>query len=173
MSELSIVPARLNGVVRTLESGAPAFVSFSPPGAENGFAIAESPYDGVVFEMEHDPFSAGDLHVTLQSMLNRRQIAQSASVAPGVTPFVRIPPNGSDMNTWVAKQVLDSGVYSAIWPHISTVEEAQRGLRASAREHRERGATCRAGVPLAHGSASAGLCRGGDGPPFGCSSLSN
>jgi 4-hydroxy-2-oxoheptanedioate aldolase len=53
MSEPSIVPHRLSGVIRTLESGAPAFVTFSPPGAENGFAIAEAPYDGVVFEMEH------------------------------------------------------------------------------------------------------------------------
>jgi 4-hydroxy-2-oxoheptanedioate aldolase len=63
-------------------------------------------------------------------MLNRAQIAKRASIAPTVTPMVRIPPNGAESNQWIAKQVLDMGVYGVIWPHISTVEEAKNAVAA-------------------------------------------
>jgi 4-hydroxy-2-oxoheptanedioate aldolase len=43
------------------------------------------------------------------------------------------------MNQWVAKQVLDSGVYGIIWPHISTVDEAYSAV-ASCRYARPEGA---------------------------------
>jgi 4-hydroxy-2-oxoheptanedioate aldolase len=51
-------------------------------------------------------------------------------VAPSVTPFVRIPPNGGEMNHWIAKQVLDIGVYGIVWPHVSTVEDARNAVAA-------------------------------------------
>jgi len=44
--------------------------------------------------------------------------------------MVRIPPNGIEMNQWVAKQVLDQGVYGIVWPHVSTVEEARSAVAA-------------------------------------------
>ena len=47
-----------------------------------------------------------------------------------MTPLVRIPPNGGEMNQWIAKQVLDSGVYGIVWPHVSTVEEARNAVAA-------------------------------------------
>ena len=47
-----------------------------------------------------------------------------------MTPFVRIPPNGGEMNQWIAKQVLDIGVYGIVWPHVSTVEEARNAVQA-------------------------------------------
>ena len=47
-----------------------------------------------------------------------------------MTPLVRIPPNGGEMNQWIAKQVLDIGVYGIIWPHVSTVEEARNAVAA-------------------------------------------
>jgi 4-hydroxy-2-oxoheptanedioate aldolase len=43
---------------------------------------------------------------------------------------VRIPPNGGELNQWVAKQVLDSGVYGIVWPHVSTVEDARNAVAA-------------------------------------------
>ena len=121
---------RLNGAIRALESGKPAFVTFS--GAEIGAtqAIAAARYDGVVFEMEHGPLDVKGLRDCLQYMLDRRQIIESASLAPAVTPFVRIPPNGGELNQWVAKQVLDIGVYGVVWPHVSTVEEARNAVAA-------------------------------------------
>ena len=121
---------RLNGVVRALEQGQPAFVTFSPPETSGAQAIGDASYDGVVFEMEHGPYDIRALRDCMQYLLNRRQIVMSGSLAPAVTPFVRIPPNGGEQNQWVAKQVLDSGVYGVIWPHVSTVEDARNAVSA-------------------------------------------
>jgi 4-hydroxy-2-oxoheptanedioate aldolase len=63
-------------------------------------------------------------------MLNRGQIAKSGSVAPPVTPKVRIPPNGAEKAQFHAKQALDLGAYGIVWPHISTVDEAYNAVAA-------------------------------------------
>jgi 4-hydroxy-2-oxoheptanedioate aldolase len=121
---------RLNGVIAALEQGTPAFVSFCA--AEIGVAQAmnAASYDGVVFEMEHRPYDIRALRDCLQYMLDRRQILQRGTLAPAVTPFVRIPPNGGEASQWVAKQVLDQGVYGIVWPHVSTVDEARNAVTA-------------------------------------------
>src|SRR2546425_7092041 len=116
---------RLNGVIRALEQGKTAFVGFGSVDNETATALAASNLDGVAFEMEHAPMSAPALRDALQSMLDRRQILDSGTLAPKVIPMVRIPPNGGEMNQWVAKQVLDIGVFGIIFPHVSTVEEAR------------------------------------------------
>ena len=115
---------RLNGIIKQLEQGKNTFVSFVPPDVGNTIAAATEPYDGVMFEMEHNGYDISALRNCLQYLLNRRQIVESKSLAPAVTPMVRIPPNGGEMNQWIAKQVLDSGVYGILWPHVSTIEEA-------------------------------------------------
>src|SRR6266566_2347892 len=102
---------RLNGVVRALEQGQPAFVTFSPPETSGAQAIGDAPYDGVVFEMEHGPYDIRTLRDCMQYMLDRAQILKSGSLAPAVAPMVRIPPNGGELNQFIAKQVLDIGVY--------------------------------------------------------------
>jgi 4-hydroxy-2-oxoheptanedioate aldolase len=122
--------ARLNGVIAALESGKPAFVTFSGATPENAQAIGDASYDGVVFEMEHNPYDIRALRDSLQYMLNRKQIVDRGTLAPAVTPLVRIPPNGGELNQWIAKQVLDSGVYGIVWPHVSTVEEARNAVVA-------------------------------------------
>jgi 4-hydroxy-2-oxoheptanedioate aldolase len=121
---------RLNGVIGALEQGTPAFVTFSAAEIGAAQAINTAPYDGVVFEMEHRPYDIRALRDCLQYMLDRRQILQGGSLAPAVTPFVRIPPNGGEISQWVAKQVLDQGVYGIVWPHVSTVEEARNAITA-------------------------------------------
>jgi 4-hydroxy-2-oxoheptanedioate aldolase len=121
---------RLNGAIRALEQGKPAFVTFSPAEINAAQSIATAPYDAVVFEMEHSPYDARVLRDCMQYMLDRRQIVQSGSLAAAVAPMVRIPPNGGELNQWVAKQVLDIGVYGVIWPHVSTVEEARNAVAA-------------------------------------------
>src|SRR5919108_1810664 len=121
---------RLNGVIRALEQGKTAFVSFAPVDNETAVALAGSSLDGVAFEMEHAPMSPPALRDALQYMLDRRQILDSGTLAPPVTPFVRIPPNGGEMNQWIAKQVLDIGVFGIIFPHVSTVEAARHALGA-------------------------------------------
>ena len=119
---------RLNGVINALEAGKTAFVGFSPVDVESAVALAGSNLDGVAFEMEHAPMSAPALRDALQFMLDRRQILDSGTLAPKVTPMVRIPPNGNEMNQWIAKQVLDIGVFGIIFPHVSSVEEARNAV---------------------------------------------
>jgi len=126
---MSDIP-RLNGIIGALESGKPAFTSFSPPDVPSALAFSTGKYDGIVFEMEHNPWDTLVLRDCLQYMLNRGQIAKSGSIAPAVAPMVRVPPNGNEMAQWQAKQALDIGVYGIIWPHISTVEEAYNAVAA-------------------------------------------
>lgn len=126
MSEIG----RLNGVIRKLEQGGHAFMAFARVEREEAVAVGDSPLDGVLFEMEHSPWDGPNLRDALQYMLDRRKILLSKSAAPNVTPLVRIPPNGGEMNQWFAKQALDSGVYGIVWPHISTVEQAMNAVSA-------------------------------------------
>jgi 4-hydroxy-2-oxoheptanedioate aldolase len=121
---------RLNGVIRVLESGGTALTAFSSTDVETAIAYSASRYDGIVFEMEHGPYDIRALRDALQYMLNRQQLVQRGTLAPAVTPIVRIPPNGGERNQWIAKQVLDSGVYGVVWPHVSTVEEARNAVQA-------------------------------------------
>src|SRR5262249_18599200 len=121
---------------RALEKG-PAFVSFCPPDITSAIAFSNTKYDGIVFEMEHNPFDITALRDSMQFMLDRKQIVRSGSVAPTVTPMVRIPPNGPERNHTFAKQVLDRGVYGVVWPHCSTVEQAYNAV-ASCRYARQK-----------------------------------
>jgi 4-hydroxy-2-oxoheptanedioate aldolase len=119
---------RLNGVIRALAQGQPSFTAFTSAEIDNALALSTSKYDGIVFEMEHNPWDARALRDSLQYMLNRRQIAQAGSPAPAVTPMVRIPPNGDEQNQWLAKQALDLGAYGIVWPHVSTVDQAYNAV---------------------------------------------
>ncbi len=121
---------RLNGIIKVLEQNKHAFVSFAPADTVSAQTFATEPYDGIVFEMEHGGYDVRTLRDCLQYMLNRRQLVETGSLAPAVTPLVRIPPNGIEMNQWIAKQVLDAGVYGIIWPHVSTVAEAYSAVAA-------------------------------------------
>ena len=123
---------RLNGVIKALEAGKPAFTCFATAEVERRDRHELGPkYDGIVFEMEHNPWDIRALRDALQYMLNRRQIvAARATLAPAVTPMVRIPPNGGEKNQWLAKQALDLGAYGIVWPHISTVEQAYNAVAA-------------------------------------------
>src|SRR6266508_2182623 len=121
---------RLNTVIRALENGGTPVTVFAPPTVENAVLLSAAPYDGVIFEAEHNPYDVKDLRDCLQYLLSRRQIVEQAALSPAVTPMIRIPPNGSEMNQWCAKQALDIGAYGIIWPHISTAEEAYNAVSA-------------------------------------------
>jgi 4-hydroxy-2-oxoheptanedioate aldolase len=122
---------RLNKVIGLLEQGKVAFTPFASAGSiTDAYAAAVSPFDGVFFEMEHSPFTPQDLRLSLQFMLNRKQIAESGSVAPQVVPMVRVPVNGRERNNWLIKQVLDIGVYGVVCPMINTPDDAINTLKA-------------------------------------------
>ncbi len=122
---------RLNGIIRALET-APGicFTSFMQAEVENAVAFAQSDNDGVVFELEHNPWDIRALREAMQFLLLRQKIVQMGSVACPMTPLVRIPPSGSEMNQWFAKQALDLGAYGIVWPRISTPEEAYNAVAA-------------------------------------------
>lgn len=130
---------RLNNIIRAFEAGKPAFAAFSKLDKQSAIEMSDSPYDGIVFEMEHNPYDVSALGDALQYMLNRKTIAESGSVAPGVTPIARIPSNGVEMNQAFAKQVLDRGAYGVVWPHVATVAQAYNAV-ASCRYARPKGA---------------------------------
>ncbi|HLX77799.1 MAG TPA: aldolase/citrate lyase family protein [Acidimicrobiales bacterium] len=123
-------PRHLNGAIATLENGGTVFTSFCVADRTNALAVAPGPYDAVVFEMEHNPFDVMGLRDSLQYLLDRRLIAERDDLSPVVTPFARIPANGSEMTQWLAKQVLDVGVYGVVCPHVSTAAEARNAVGA-------------------------------------------
>ena len=126
MSELP----RLNGMIREFEQGRQSFSAFANADVESALAFSTTKYDSIVFEMEHNPWDIRALRDSLQYLLNRGQIVNGATVAPAVTPIVRVPPNGSEKAQWHAKQALDLGAYGIVWPHVSTVDEAYNAVAA-------------------------------------------
>ena len=121
---------RLNGVIAAWEKGRPAYASFAHPERQLAIEFSTAPYDSVVFEMEHNGWDPNVLQDCLQYLLNRKQILETGSLAPTVTPIVRIPANGGENNQWLAKQALDRGVYGVVWPHVSSVEQAYNAVSA-------------------------------------------
>ena len=122
---------RLNGVIRALEAGQPAFTCFSP--AEIDSAYRDQRRRNTTASCSRWSTirgTAARCATALQYMLNRAQIVKSGSLAPAVTPMVRVPVNGVEKGQWHAKQALDIGCYGIVWPHISTVEEAYNAVAA-------------------------------------------
>ncbi len=74
---------RLNGVIRALESGKPAFTTFSPPTADAALALHGSKYDGVVFECEHNVWDGMNVRHALQYTLNRAEIVKAGIARSG------------------------------------------------------------------------------------------
>ena len=122
---------RLNGVIGALEKGGIAFTSFCPPNPASCQNFAGTDYDGIVIEMEHNPWDSVNLRDCLQYMLNRAQLVSGGTLAPKVTPMCRVPVNGVEMAQWQTKQALDAGCYGIVFPHISTVEQAYNAVAAA------------------------------------------
>ena len=84
---------KLNGVARALENYQVAFTTFSQMDIHSSIAISSSKFDGVIFEGEH----SHGMHPL--SRLNAIFVRPkggivNGSIAPGITPMVRIPANG-------------------------------------------------------------------------------
>ena len=62
---------RLNGVIRALENGEIPVTVFAPPTVDSAVALSVAPYDGIIFEAEHNAYDITDLRDCLQYMLNR------------------------------------------------------------------------------------------------------
>ena len=124
---------RYNRVVDLLEQGRPVFCSglVWNGNLDDITFIADSEYDMVIVEMEHEGLSFNNLRTSLQFLLNRKRIAEGGGFQASPTPFVRIPPNSREQSQWVIKQTLDTGVYGLVLPHLNTVEEAKAAVVAA------------------------------------------
>ena len=124
---------RYNKVIELLQQGKPVFASglIWNGNLDDLTYIADSDYDMVMIEMEHEGLSFNNLRVSLQFLLNRKRIAEKGGIQPDVVPLVRIPPNSRERNQWIIKQALDTGVYGLVLPHLNTVEEAQAAVVAA------------------------------------------
>ncbi|MGB6309343.1 MAG: aldolase/citrate lyase family protein [Steroidobacteraceae bacterium] len=130
---------RLNGMIGAWERGRPAFLTFAQAERQTAIEVSQAPLDAVIFEMEHNAWDPNALQDSMQYLLNRKQILDKGTVAPAVTPIVRIPANGAEKSQWLAKQALDRGVYGVIFPHISTADQAYSAV-AACRYPRQKGA---------------------------------
>ena len=124
---------RYNKAIELLEAGQPVFGSglIWNGNLDEMMYFADSDYDLVMIEMEHEGLSFNNLRASLQFLLNRRRIAGAGSLQADPTPVVRIPPNTREQNQWVIKQALDTGVYGLILPHLDTAAGAQAAVRAA------------------------------------------
>jgi len=124
---------RYNKVIDLLEQGKTVFASglVWNGNLDDLTFVADSEYDMVMIEMEHEGLSFNNLRVSLQFLLNRQRIAEKGNVQPDVVPLVRIPPNSRERNQWIIKQALDTGVYGLVLPHLNTVDEAQAAVVAA------------------------------------------
>ena len=124
---------RYNKVIELLEQGKTVFASglVWNGNLDDLTFVADSDYDMVMIEMEHEGLSFNNLRVSLQFLLNRQRIAAKGNLQPDVVPLVRIPPNSRERNQWIIKQALDTGVYGLVLPHLNTVDEARAAVVAA------------------------------------------
>ena len=124
---------RLNRVIDRLIRGEPVLSTSTVPNGnfQDFIAIAQSDYDMVMIETEHQGFDFTGLHHSLHYLLDRRRIAEGRSLQAQPTPFVRIPSNAREQNQWVIKQTLDAGAYGLVLPHLDSVEGAMAAVSAA------------------------------------------
>ena len=124
---------RYNKAIQLLEEGKPVFGTglIWNGNLDEMTYFADSDYDLVMIEMEHEGLSFNNLRTSLQFLLNRKRVSDADSLQADPTPVVRIPPNTREQNQWVIKQALDTGVYGLILPHLDTVEGAMSAVRAA------------------------------------------
>lgn len=122
---------RLNRTIDVLAAGQPAFGILSHDRSpENARALARSGLDFVIIDMEHGPLDFESLRMFLLGMTDKERIVATGSLQMPVTPLVRLPANGRDQATFLAKQALDTGVMGLMFPSINTAAEAELAVRS-------------------------------------------
>lgn len=125
-------PVRLNRLVELLAAGKGAVGTFVPNGDEERlWAVADSPYDFVVIEMETGGFDFPTLRQSLRTLLSRGAILSNGTLQARPTPLVRVPFNGRELQEWIVKQTLNEGAYGLMLPQLNNAQEAYDAVRAS------------------------------------------
>jgi 4-hydroxy-2-oxoheptanedioate aldolase len=147
-STLGWQPVRLNRTIDLLTSGRPTFGILSHDRSpENARALARSGLDFVIIDMEHGPLDIESLRIFLLGMTDKERILAKGNLQMDVTPLVRLPANGRDQATFLAKQALDVGVMGIMFPYVNNAAEAELAVR-SMRYPQRRGSADRNPVGL-------------------------
>ncbi len=111
------------------------------------FFLNESGADFVVIDMEHDPYDIKTLQMFLLGLVDKADVLRKGNLQPEMTPIVRIPQYGFDRLGFVIKQVLDTGVFGILVPHVTKREDAEHIVNAAQYPSRkEEGESKRGGV---------------------------
>ena len=113
---------RLNGLIAKLEKGGVV------KGNERQFD--EIPASGMDFdwiEMEHGPFLLDKLRDTLAQYTHG--YAKKSNGTLVITPVIRIPTDGFEIQHWMVKQLLNMGAVSLVFPRIETKQQAMKAVR--------------------------------------------
>lgn len=122
---------RLNRLIELRLAGRPSFGLFSSNLSVRGAAaLAASPLDFVIIDLEHSPFDLSRLETFLVGMTDRRQIHEKGNLQPNVVPLVRLPTVGREAPLWIAKQVLDLGPYGIVVPQVESAAEVRAAVQA-------------------------------------------
>jgi 4-hydroxy-2-oxoheptanedioate aldolase len=120
---------RTSPLVALLEDDKPTFalwVNYYGVGADYQTAAsaqANKNYDFLLYDLEHQPYDLGQLRRFLWDLIDPAEVAAHGRGA--IKPVIaRLPPNGRELNEWVTKQVLDTGVAGIMMPHTETAEQA-------------------------------------------------
>lgn len=129
---------RLNRLVPMWERGhAPLGIFASNISTRGGAAVAGSPIDFVIIDMEHSPYDPSRLETYLLGMIDKRRILETKSLQPAVVPLVRLPANGREHVEYMIKQVLDLGAFGVVVPHVNNRDDALAAVRAMRYPQRE------------------------------------
>ena len=123
----------LNKIIDLLERDEVAFGRVVMNGSfEELMFWAESNFDFVIIEMEHEGFNFTNLRQSLAQLMNRKRITENGLLADP-TPIAWVAPDAREIavNQWVVQQTLDQGPYGVIVPGITTPEEAQAAVAAA------------------------------------------
>jgi len=128
--------SRASSLIALLEADKPTFalwVNYYGVGTDYQSAVsaqANPNFDFLLYDLEHQPYDLGQLKRYLADLIDPAVLVRDGRSA--IKPVIpRLPPNGRELNEWVIKQVLDTGVAGIMVPHIESVEQALNVVAAA------------------------------------------
>lgn len=116
---------RLNRIIEMLEAGTlPVGIFTFNSTMRSAAALADTPLDFIVLDLEHTPLGLDQLESFLLSLTDKARILEKGNLQPDVVPLVRLPSYGAERLQYLMKQALDLGVFGVVAPTINTADEA-------------------------------------------------
>lgn len=127
--------ARVNRLIELFEQDQPTFGARAPALTHAaGVAAAQTPYDYLIVEFEHQPFDIGGLRAFLRGLVDGGPTRSGHRTPPVVAtlPVTGISADAVRANAWQIAHLLAAGVHGLILCHAETAD-AVRALVAHAR----------------------------------------